>query len=267
MTRPLRSMLALLVLLPSAVAAQRSDDEWIRDCERDDDRLVAYCEVRVDRVAARGEIDVDASPNGGVQVIAWDRDEVEVHARVKARAGSMGDARSLASEVDVTTAGGRIRSDGPSSGRNEQWHVEFVVYVPSRTDVVARAQNGPLSVTGVEGRMDVATQNGPLALHQVGGDVMARTQNGPLSVRLAGSRWNGAGLDAETRNGPATIFVPEGYSAELETGTVNGPLNSEIPLTVQFEGRRDRRIETTLGSGGAPLRIVTTNGPLSIRRN
>jgi DUF4097 and DUF4098 domain-containing protein YvlB len=268
MARPLRSALALLILVPTALAAQRSDDEWIDDCDRGDDRLVAFCEVRVERVAARGSIDVDASPNGGVQVIGWNRNEVEVHARVKARGRSLADARSLASEIDVRTSGGTIRSDGPNTDRDAQWHVEFVVYVPNRTDVVARAHNGPLSVTGVEGRMDVATQNGPLALREVGGDVMARTQNGPLSVHLSGNRWSGTGLDAETHNGPATLYVPDGYSAELETGTVNGPLNSDIPLTVQFLGRRDRRmIETTLGSGGAPLRVVTTNGPVSIRRN
>jgi hypothetical protein len=267
MPRLLRSTLALFILLPTALAAQRSDEEWIDDCERDDDRLVAFCEVRVDRLGARGSIDVDASPNGGVQVIGWNRSEVEVHSRVKARARSMADARALAGEIEVRTSGGTIRSDGPGHDRDEQWYVEFVVFVPNRTDVMARAQNGPLSVTGVEGRLDVATQNGPLALHEVGGDVMARTQNGPLSVHLAGTRWNGTGLDAETRNGPATLFIPDGYSAELETGTVNGPLSSDIPLTVRFDGRRDRRIETTLGRGGAPLRVVTTNGPLSIRRN
>jgi DUF4097 and DUF4098 domain-containing protein YvlB len=262
----LRQTLALLALVPAALSAQQSDDEWIRDCERNDERLVPFCDVRVQRLAARGEVDVDASPNGGIQVVGWDRNEIEVHARITARARNTAEARSLANEIDISTAGGTIRSDGPESERDAQWHVSFVVYVPERSDVVARAHNGPLSVSGVEGRMELFTQNGPLSLREVGGDVRARTQNGPLTVRLTGARWNGAGLDAETTNGPATLLIPEGYSAELETGTVNGPLSSDIPLTVRFTGRRDRRIETTLGSGGAPVRVVTTNGPVTLRR-
>jgi hypothetical protein len=98
----------------------------------------------------------------------------------------------------------------------------------------------------------------------VGGDVRGRTQNGPLTVRLTGTRWDGSGLDAETSNGPVTIDVPENYSARLETGTVNGPMRVDFPITVQ--GRLNRRLETTLGSGGARLRAVTTNGPLVLRR-
>jgi hypothetical protein len=265
MPRTLRSTLALLALAPAALVAQQSDDEWIRDCDRNDDRLVAFCDVQVERLAASGAVDIDASPNGGVQIVGWARNEIEVHARIQARARTAAEARALANEVGISTAGGTIRSAGPDSDRDAQWHVSFVVFVPARTDVMGRAHNGPLSVTGVEGRMDLATQNGPLSLREVGGDVYARTQNGPLTVRLAGTRWQGAGLDAETTNGPATLHVPEGYSAELETGTVNGPMQSDIPLMVRFTGRRERLIETTLGSGGPPIRVITTNGPVSIR--
>jgi hypothetical protein len=31
--------------------------------------------------------------------------------------------------------------------------------------------------------------------------------------------------------------------------------------------RRSMRVETTLGRGGAPVRAVTTNGPVTIRRS
>jgi hypothetical protein len=50
----------------------------------------------------------------------------------------------------------------------------------------------------------------------------------------------------------------------LETGTTNGRINVEFPITVQ--GTIGRRIETTLGSGGARLRAVTTNGGVTISR-
>jgi len=101
----------------------------------------------------------------------------------------------------------------------------------------------------------------------VGGDVHARTTNGPLDIDLTGARWEGTGLDAETTNGPVNLAIPESYSAQLEFGTVNGPMTVGFPLTVTIEGRVGRRIVTKLGAGGAPIRVVTTNGPVEIRRN
>jgi hypothetical protein len=50
----------------------------------------------------------------------------------------------------------------------------------------------------------------------------------------------------------------------LQTGTVNGPFTTEVPLMVTSLGRRSQRIDTTLGRGGPTIRAVTTNGPVSI---
>ncbi|MGH7507431.1 MAG: DUF4097 family beta strand repeat-containing protein [Longimicrobiales bacterium] len=263
----LAATLVALALLPAAGRAQESDDEWLRECrDHDRDRLVAFCEVRVQQLPATGAVDVNATPNGGVRVIAWDRAGVEIHTRIQAQAESEAAAEALAGEVQVVTDGGRIRSEGPDNERDAHWHASFVVYTPARSDVTVESHNGPVAVRGVTGRMDLYTRNGPLSLRDVGGDVRARTQNGPLHVELTGSSWDGAGLDAETRNGPVDLIIPEGYSAELETGTVNGPMQSEVPLMVRFVGRRASHIETTLGSGGAPLRVVTTNGPITLRQ-
>src|SRR6185436_18707674 len=106
--------------------------------------------------------------------------------------------------------------------------------------------------------------NGPLALRELGGDVHARADNGPLAVVLGGSGWSGDGLDAETTNGPVTLTVPAGYRATLTTGTVNGPMNIDIPLTMQ--GRFPRQFTTELGGGGTRVRAVTTNGPVTVHR-
>jgi DUF4097 and DUF4098 domain-containing protein YvlB len=125
-----------------------------------------------------------------------------------------------------------------------------------------------MSAEGVHGGLDLRTHNGPLSLRDVSGTVRARTLNGPLHVELTGTRWEGTGLDAETQNGPVTLLVPENYSAELETGTVHGPVSADFPITMRLEGRMmlGRDIKTTLGSGGAPVRVRTTNGPVSLKR-
>lgn len=255
-------------LAPSIVSAQRSDDEWLRECEERGgrDRLERACEVTVQRMASpAGPIRVDPGQNGGVTVEAWTGGDVEVHARIQAKAETEAAAREIARAVRVQANGG-IRAEGPGRDRHNDWHVSFVVYVPVNSDLDISTHNGPLSVAGVQGQMTLEAHNGPLSLRDAGGDIRARTRNGPISVVLSGDQWQGAGLDAETSNGPISVTVPESYNAQLETGTTNGVFTSDFPLTVTLQGRLHGPINATLGRGGAPIRLVTTNGPLRIRR-
>jgi hypothetical protein len=262
--------LATPLLATAALAQSRAprhtDDEWLEDCRDSGDRLETFCEIREERMRApRGSLRIDGRENGGIAVRAYDGDDVLIHARVRARARDERDARDIARRVRLDLGDGSVRADGPSSGRDQSWSVDWEVFVPRRSDLELETRNGPISVEQVSGRMRLDAVNGPVVLRGVGGDVHARTENGPLVVRLEGDRFVGEGLDAETRNGPVTIDVPDGYSARLETGTTNGPISVGMPITVQ--GRIGRRIETTLGRGGATVRAVTTNGPLVIRRD
>jgi DUF4097 and DUF4098 domain-containing protein YvlB len=261
--------LALLALAGAALplAGQTEDEEWVRRCERDwgDRDRERVCEVRVETIPARGSLTIEGGNNGGASVIGWDRNEIEIHARIQAQAEDVEAARALARGVTFSTTG-TIEADGPRTGRRESWHVTFVVYAPRNIDIDLRAHNGPVSASEVNGRLVLSTHNGPVSLRAVGGDVRAETRNGPISVELTGSRWEGRGLEARTQNGPATIEIPEGYNAELETGTVNGPMRVDFPMQVTLEGRVGRSLRTTLGSGGPELRITTQNGPLTLRR-
>jgi DUF4097 and DUF4098 domain-containing protein YvlB len=83
-------------------------------------------------------------------------------------------------------------------------------------------------------------------------------------VRFAGRAWEGEGLDVSTTNGGVNLVLPNDYSARLETGTVNGHLSVDFPVTVQ--GRLDRRLSMDLGGGGRLVRVVTTNGGVRVRR-
>ncbi len=236
-----------------------------RDHDWGDDSRAHYCEIRNLGFRAGGAVNVDPGDNGAIRVAGWDRDSVGVIAKVRAQARTDEDAQALARRVRLTASGGTISADGPSTGRGEWWSVSFDVMVPRRTDLTARTVNGPIAVGDVTGKMDLNAVNGPLSLGGLGGDVHARTVNGPLVVTLSGTGWDGTGLDSETENGPVTLTIPSGYAAHLETGTVNGPMSFDFPITVQ--GRfSSRHIETDLGRGGPTIRAVTTNGPLIVRR-
>jgi hypothetical protein len=235
------------------------------EVRRDDRGNRAFgCEIREETLSG-STLDVDASPNGSIRVRGWDRGETLVRARIVTYARS---TRSLASEVRVTTSGGRIRADGPRNDRDESWSVSFDLQVPRDAQLTLNALNGGISIYDFRGSARFQTRNGGVSLSQVGGDIRGDTVNGGVNVDLIGDRWEGAGLDVETRNGGVRMFVPANYSAQLETGTVNGGLNIDFPVTVQglITGRRNRQISTTLGSGGPTIRAVTTNGGVTISR-
>ena len=135
--------------------------------------------------------------------------------------------------------------------------------VPSDTDLDIDTHNGGISITDVDGRIRFDALNGGVKLLALAGDVQGETTNGGLTIELEGDRWDGREMDVKTTNGSVTVSIPEGYSAAFETGTVNGRLDLDIPVTVR--GRIDRRIRTQLGDGGPTIRATTTNGRVRVR--
>src|SRR5262245_34502233 len=71
-----------------ALAQPEQDDGWTQPCHDDwNDNLESACEVRELPYTASGHaIGIDGGENGGMTVIGWDKKEVRVLYRVKARA-------------------------------------------------------------------------------------------------------------------------------------------------------------------------------------
>jgi len=236
----------------------RCDDGW------NDNRRASHCEIREETIPGLNPLDVDAGQNGGIHVRGWDRNDVLVRAKVTAYASTTADARRIVSGVRLETGGGRIRVDGPSTGRDESWSVSFDLQVPRTALLTLNTHNGGISIDDFRGTAKFHALNGGVSLTDVGGDIRGETTNGGVTVDVKGDRWDGAGLDVETRNGGIRLTLPDNYSAELETGTTNGRVNIDFPVTVQ--GSLNRHIRTTLGAGGAHMRAITTNGGVTIRR-
>ena len=264
-----RWILALTAMMAVGVAAAEAQ-VWKRSdvgrCEedwggRDQERSCMVLSADLDDPE---RLTIDGGLNGGVSVEGWSRDVVEVRAKVWAAARSESQAEELVRAVRVVADGGRLRAEGPDTGRRENWGVSWEVMVPHETDLDLETHNGGIAITDVNGRIRFDALNGGVHLRGTGGDVEGHTTNGGLHVELVGDGWEGSGLDVETTNGGVTVHVPRGYSAQLETRTVNGGINVDFPVTVQ--GRIGRSLDIRLGEGGRTVRAVTTNGGVKIVR-
>ena len=256
------------ICLALAPAGAQMHDNQARtlqcDGQRGDRRLAAFCEMREQTLPAAARLAVDGGQNGGLTVKGWSRGDVLVRARVQAQAETEAGARALAGQVRIETPSGQVRASGPLSQGREHWSVTYEIFVPQRTGLSLQAHNGGVSISDVRGDIDFETTNGGVTLTRLAGNVRGHTTNGGVRVDLEGDHWDGPGLDARTTNGGVKIVVPDRYSAQFEAETVHGGVHFGFPAAVQK--RANQRVSVQLGSGGATVRAVTTNGGVSIDR-
>jgi hypothetical protein len=238
------------------------DERWCREDGGGWHERARFCEIREATLAPGGVLSVDASPNGGIQVLGWDRNEVRLRVKIVATAASDADARALAGRVQVET-GGTVRAAGPEPGRGRSWYASYRLDVPRGQALRLEADNGGLHLSDLEGDVELQTVNGGLHLDRVGGHIRGQTVNGGIHMELTGSEWQGEGLDLRTTNGGLHLEIPEDYNARLEASTVNGGVHSDVAST-RPGNRRGGRIATDLSRGGQLLRLETTNGGLHI---
>jgi DUF4097 and DUF4098 domain-containing protein YvlB len=258
-------MMTCVVSFTAVSQKEKSNDSLACRDNWQSDKLVSHCEIKEQTLPATDStIAVDGRVNGGVSVKGWERKEILVRARIQTAGPSEADANELARQISIETAGSKIFASGPTNRTNHSWSVSYEIFVPRRSNLSLKTNNGGISITDVNGRLEFSALNGGVNLKRVGGTVRGGTTNGGLNVELSGERWDGEALDVKTTNGGVSMSIPENYSAHLETGTVNGHLSIDFPVTVQ--GNITRELSVNLGAGGATIRAMTTNGGVRIRR-
>lgn len=271
---PLLLLVACSGNAPAASGSLASGVATPGDCEDSNWRgdAVRVCEERIYTLDTRA-LNIDATPNGGITVEVWDRDEIEVVARIDANAPTAPEANALLADVHIDT-GETVRARVPES-RDKRWvSVSYTVRAPRDADLDLRTVNGGITVRQIEGRLRARAVNGGLSLDGVGGDVTAHTTNGGVDLRLSRGLSRGDALDVHTTNGGIQVSASGDLSAEIDLSTGNGPLRiGDFPIEdVQCSGSRWRdgciggRAQGTLGGGGATLRLATTNGPIELTR-
>ncbi len=255
-----RILIVAMCLAPAALAQEKrmscDDDHGWRERGH-------YCEMREVTVPAGGHLDVDGGTNGGISIKGSNRSDILVRSRVEAYRDDESDSRQVVAAIHVETASGRVRATGPTMERHG-WSVSYEIFVPAKTDLVLRTHNGGIDMKDVQGHIQFEATNGGVTLDRLAGSVEGHTTNGGVHLELASDHWEGDRCDVSTTNGGVTIMVPSKYSAHLETGTVNGGVRIDFPVTVQ--GEINRQIAVDLGSGGNLVRATTTNGGVRVER-
>jgi hypothetical protein len=238
-----------------------------------------------ERTIARpeGALRVESEVNGGVQVQGWEKDTYSVTI-CKAADASSNDVEQVFSEIKLSVENGRVSVSGPSD--HDNWTVFLLVRAPKSANLELRANNGPLSIYFVDGKLsaratngpislqgfsgdaDISAQNGPIDLTGNSGKLRLHTDNGPISVSLSGDAWQGSGLEADAQNGPVTLRVPKNYqSSLLVESDGHSPMSCQASFCNDAHQTWDedrRRIE--FGNAPAVIHLSTVNGPIAVKQ-
>jgi DUF4097 and DUF4098 domain-containing protein YvlB len=229
---------------------------------------------------ASGPVKLSAARNGGAWILGSQGTQIEIEACKIAVAASQSRAQEILAGIRVQQQAGAVTASGTGS----RWHVYFIVRAPRGSTISAdttngplslrdaegtftmQASNGPVSISNSRGTIDARTVNGPISLKGGAGEFTLRAQNGPLSIKLDGAAWDGAGLTGETRNGPLSLTVPQGYrSGVLVEADGHSPMRcSRCPDARRTWDDDQRRIE--FGAGPQVIKLTTSNGPVSVEQ-
>lgn len=214
--------------------------------------------------------------NGPIRVEAAAGPTLEVVAEKRVRRGSADAVRITAErtsggvlvcalwvERDTQCDASGYRSRGDGWRVRDEVSVTFTVRVPAGVVVDVRTVNGDLEVRGATARVTARTTNGGVDVTTAGGAVDARTTNGNVRARVGALGEEGATL--RSTNGSITLEVPSGTGARIEARTTNGTIDTAFPVTVEGTLRRTR-LQGTIGAGGPPIELHTTNGSIHLRK-
>lgn len=294
MPRGLLTLLALTLVgaTPGLATAQRDGD-------RIDSTFTLERGGLVQLGAVSGEIRVTGANRRDVRVVAsLERGLFEISAspsRLAIRTRSVNDRQSTAryevtvpvgTRVSATTVSGRIEisaTEGEVTARATSGSVD-VRDARERVDI--GTVSGDVDLTRSSGRMRVEGVSGSISASDVAGDLSAETVSGEVDIRrarlteltakaLSGPvRYDGTiardgSYRLNTHSGSITLTLPPDVGASLELESFSGRISSDFPLTLQpgeTGGRRGRRMDFTLGSGGARITAGAFSGNIYIRR-
>jgi hypothetical protein len=239
--------------------------------------------------------------NGRTCVCGEDRDDIEVRITKTARAESSEAAEGMLEEIRLASEENgdalELELEVPSRW-NRRGCANIEVRLPREVQVELTAVNGRVEIEGLRNRIRARSSNGAACISDVVGDIevttsnakvcctgtcgklVARSSNGKIEIEkhrgsIDASTSNGLiravleavgkrGVTLATSNGRIVLELPERVDADVDVRIDNGIIRNDRTLE---HATRDTngRLRGRLGSGGAPIKLRTSNGSISLR--
>jgi hypothetical protein len=220
--------------------------------------------------------------NGSITVKAYEGKDVLVEARAR-QAESR--APNGMKRVPMVSTGLNVEEENNQVNINAdsvQRPIDLTISVPVRTSLNLRTVNdGDITVTGVDGELDVNDVNGEVTLTNVSGNAIAHALNGKVLVTF--NRINGKPMAFSSLNGDIDVTFPADLKANVSLASDQGDVFSDFDVQMQTrapqqaveDGRGkggryrvhiDKAIRGTINGGGQEIQFKNFNGSIYIRK-
>ena len=195
---------------------------------------------------------------------------VPVGARVLMRSTS-GDlsARGVKGDVEARTVSGGVEVDDTGDHTTIESVSGDVKGTRLGGDVRARSVSGEVQLTDVAGDADGESVSGDVAIRGAHSKV-ARAETVSGDVTYDGTVDPAGRYDFHSHSGGIELVLPPTVNASVSIQTFSGEIESDFPLVLRPSSderrRRERRIDVTLGGGGARITVDTFSGNINLER-
>ena len=286
------ALLGSALLLPDGLRAQvgrqRVDTAFAFDPGGSVHLSLVSGEIRV-LTGTTNEIRIAAYVERGRLETSLSRSRVSIEARSVANRLGMG-RFELTVPVGTRVSAGAVSGEITIRGTREEVEANTVsgdIQVEDAAKVVdIGTVSGDVELRTISGRVQVGTVSGDVHVDDITGELDVSSVSAEVDVRRGrlrvmrnesvsgnfsyeGTFTNDGTYRLNSHSGTLYLAIPANAGATLELETWSGNISSDFPLTLQPDGnmgRRQRRMEFTIGAGGARISAETFSGDITIRR-
>ncbi len=219
-----------------------------------------------------GSLEIETH-KGSIKVSTWDRQEVEIQARIESEPGTIMDRRRFDGtdvHIDSSPDAVRIKTYYPDfnwccsfddNGTNPE--VRYTIKMPKTARLTIRDHRSDTEVTGLQGSLDLTTHRGSARLHGLGGALHLDTHRGEVEVEFASFTANSKIVNYR---GTVELSMPKGSRFDLQTNSGRrGSIETDFSVMTHTISRRGETVHGAVNGGGPALRIETERGEVRVR--
>jgi hypothetical protein len=236
-------------------------------------------------LTVNGPVDLNVrTGSGDIQIRTGDANRVHIVGRISAgrRRDGLDPAervRQVEAAPPIQQSGNAIRiGDTQDDERYRNVAISYELVVPPNSQITSLSGSGDQTIGSVDGAVRAQTGSGDIQIERTGGslqaqtgsgdirvnavagEIMAQTGSGDIDVRQTAK----AGVTAKTGSGDVNLTLPPDAAFTLDARTGSGSIDTQQPLTIQGQYRRNR-VQGVVRGGGNNVTITTGSGSIRIR--
>ena len=221
-------------------------------------------------LSANGSVEIETH-KGSIHVSVWDRQDVEIQARIEAESGTVMDRRRFDGtdvHIDSSSDSVRIKTYYPDfnwcctfdNGTNPE--VRYTIRMPKRAQLTIHDHRSETEVTGLQGALNLTTHRGSAHITGLGGALHVDTHRGDIDVDFSSFTANSS---ITSYRGTVKLSLPKTSRFDLQTNLGrHGAVDTDFSVMTHTLNRRGDEMHGAVNGGGPSLRIQTYRGEIRL---